>query len=139
MTSAQPGSTSVFVKQSIRMSKPSKIPCSLPFAAVQRLAVLTGITVEQVAEIIAVPRRTLTRRRLSGRLTADESERLLRLSRVTQKAVNLFDGDVAAAVSWLRSPASALGNRIPLENIRREPGARAVETLIGRIEDGIFS
>jgi putative toxin-antitoxin system antitoxin component (TIGR02293 family) len=111
----------------------------LPFKTVLRLQSASGITVSEIAEIIAIPERTLARRRVSGWLTPDESERLLRLSRVLDRTVDLFDGDMTTAVAWLRSPARALGNRIPLESIQREPGAREVETLIGRIEDGIVA
>lgn len=69
----------------------------------------------------------------------EESERLLRLSSVFEKAVELFEGDVAAAVNWLVSPRKALGDHTPLEYSRTELGAREVEGLIGRLEHGVFS
>jgi putative toxin-antitoxin system antitoxin component (TIGR02293 family) len=81
----------------------------------------------------------LARRKVSRRLTPDESERLLRISAVFEDAVDLFEGDVAAAVNWLTTPRKALGDRAPLTYARTEPGAREVENLIGRLEHGIFS
>ena len=39
-----------------------------------------------------------------GRLAPDESERLLRVSAVFENAVELLEGDVAGAVTWLTVP-----------------------------------
>jgi putative toxin-antitoxin system antitoxin component (TIGR02293 family) len=111
----------------------------LPFKALRNLSAAAGMPVSEIATILAIPERTLARRRVSGSLTTDESERLLRLSRVFDRVVDLFDGDARTAVAWLKSPARALGNRVPLEQARFEAGAREVENLVGRIEDGIFS
>jgi putative toxin-antitoxin system antitoxin component (TIGR02293 family) len=74
-----------------------------------------------------------------GRFAPDESERLLRVSTVFEKAVELFEGDVAGAVTWLTSPRRALGYQTPLAYSRTELGAREVENLIGRLEHGVFS
>ncbi len=76
---------------------------------------------------------------MSGRLAPDESERLLRVSMLFEKAVDLFDGDVAEATRWLRSPQRGLGGPSPLEFARTEVGAREVENLIGRLEHGVIS
>jgi putative toxin-antitoxin system antitoxin component (TIGR02293 family) len=111
----------------------------LPFKSIHNLSAAAGIAVSEIATILAIPERTLARRRVSGLLNTDESERLLRLSRVFDRAGDLFDGDAGTALAWLKSPARALGNRVPLEQARFEAGAREVENLIGRIEDGIFS
>jgi putative toxin-antitoxin system antitoxin component (TIGR02293 family) len=74
-----------------------------------------------------------------GKLTPSESERLHRLYRIYRQAVELFEGDVPGAVAWLTSPKQPLGNASPLDYARTEPGERAVEDLIGRLEHGVFS
>ena len=83
--------------------------------------------------------RTLARRKSKGKLSPDESERLLRLSRVFELAVDLFEGDNAAALRWLTSPRKALEGNTPLAYARTEVGAREVENLIGRMEHGVFA
>jgi len=93
----------------------------------------------RLAATIGIPERTLARRRVSRRLTPDESERLLRISAIFEDAVDLFEGDVPAAVNWLNTPRKLLGDRSPLAYARTETGAREVENLIGRLEHGIFS
>jgi putative toxin-antitoxin system antitoxin component (TIGR02293 family) len=99
----------------------------------------SGLALPRLGAIVGIPERTLARRRVSRRLTPDESERLLRISAVFEDAVNLFEGDVAGAVTWLTTSRKALGDRSPLEYARTETGAREVENLIGRLEHGIFS
>jgi putative toxin-antitoxin system antitoxin component (TIGR02293 family) len=71
-------------------------------------------------------------------LARDESERLLRISSIFEKAVELFNGDVPEAVTWLRRPRRALANHTPLAYSGTELGAREVENLIGQLEYGVF-
>jgi len=40
---------------------------------------------------------------------------------------------------WFNARILALGRKTPLEYAQTEPGAREVENIIGRIEDGVFS
>jgi putative toxin-antitoxin system antitoxin component (TIGR02293 family) len=109
------------------------------FQSLRELESQSGVSIATIASIIGIPARTLARRRTSGRLTPEESERLLRLSTVFEKAVELFDGDISAAVRWLTTSQKALGRRPPLAYARTELGAREVENLIGRLEHGVFS
>jgi putative toxin-antitoxin system antitoxin component (TIGR02293 family) len=97
------------------------------------------LSLAEIASIIGIPPRTLARRKASGRLTADESEKLLRLSSVFEQAVDLFEGDEAEARQWLTTAKKALENQTPLAYSRTELGAREVENLIGRLEHGVFS
>ena len=99
----------------------------------------SGVSVQSLAETIGIPERTLARRRAAGRLAPEESERLLRLSSIFEKAVGLFEGDVSSAVQWLVTPKRTLENQTPLQYMRTEIGAREVENLIGRLEHGVFS
>jgi putative toxin-antitoxin system antitoxin component (TIGR02293 family) len=109
------------------------------YHALEAFETNSGVSLQAVAEAIGIPERTLARRRVSGRLAPEESERLLRLSSIFEKAVELFEGDVLSAVNWLAAPKRALENQSPLEYARTEVGAREVENLIGRLEHGVFS
>jgi putative toxin-antitoxin system antitoxin component (TIGR02293 family) len=99
----------------------------------------SGIAVTDIASLIGIPERTLARRRAAGRLSSDESERLLRVSAVYEKALELFEGDGKAALSWLNTPKRMFNAQTPLAYSRTELGAREVENLIGRLEHGVFS
>lgn len=111
----------------------------LPFKALETLSLKSGIPVDEIAFVLNIPERTLARRKAAGRFVREESERLHRISTIFEKAVQLFHGDVAGAVSWLRARRPALGNNTPLAYSGTELGAREVENLIGQLEHGIFS
>jgi putative toxin-antitoxin system antitoxin component (TIGR02293 family) len=110
-----------------------------PYQALIAFETNSGVSLQALAETIGIPERTLARRRAAGRLAPEESERLLRLSSIFEKAVELFEGNVSSAVQWLAAPKRALENQTPLQYARTEIGARAVENLIGRLEHGVFS
>ena len=76
----------------------SQVERGLSFKSLRRLETHSGMPIAMIASIIAIPERTLARRKTAGRLTSEESERLLRVSTVFEKAVDLFEGDAAAAV-----------------------------------------
>jgi putative toxin-antitoxin system antitoxin component (TIGR02293 family) len=116
-----------------------QVELGFSFSRLRLLESRSGMPVARIAAIVGIPERTLARRRNSGRLTSDESERLLRVSGVFEKAVDLCEGNRAAALKWLTSPKKALENETPLLYSRTELGAREVENLIGRLEHGVFS
>ncbi|MBI1747076.1 MAG: DUF2384 domain-containing protein [Acidobacteria bacterium] len=111
----------------------------LSFRALVVFESQTGIPAPMIAEVMGIPERTLARRKAAGKLAPYESERLLRISVVFEKAAELFEGDVAATVKWLTASKRELGDHSPLTYSRTELGAREVEKLIGRLEHGVFS
>lgn len=116
-----------------------QLEAGFPFDTLRKFELNTGVEANLLISILAIPERTLARRRTAGRFAPDESERLLRISIVFERAVELFDGDVASAVQWLTTAKKALSGETPLKYSRTEPGAREVENLIGRVEHGVFS
>jgi putative toxin-antitoxin system antitoxin component (TIGR02293 family) len=110
----------------------------LAFKTLESLSSESGISVSEIAAILEIPERTLARRKIAGRLARDESERLLRVSSIFEKAVALFDGDVQETVAWLLRPRTALSDHSPLAYSSTELGAREVENLIGQLEYGVF-
>lgn len=85
---------------------------------------------------LALPRKTLAHRRTLGRLTAEQSDRLVRVLRVIEQAEHAF-GDTQKARTWLRRPTAALADHAPLDLLDTDIGTRQVENLLGRIEHGI--
>jgi putative toxin-antitoxin system antitoxin component (TIGR02293 family) len=110
----------------------------LSFETLESLSSESGVAVAELAAVIEIPERTLARRKTAGRLAQGESERLLRISSIFEKAVELFNGDVQEAVAWLRRPRRALAGHTPLAYSGTELGAREVENLIGQLEYGVF-
>src|ERR1700693_725428 len=62
----------------------------LSFRTLESLSSESGISVSELSSILDIPDRTLARRKAAGRLARDESERLLGMSGLFEKAVELF-------------------------------------------------
>lgn len=90
---------------------------------------------------LVAPETTLRRRLQENRpLSTDESERIIRIARITSLAEGLF-GDRELAHEWLNTPAEFLPGRDPLTPMAlasTDPGARLLESLILGTEHGMF-
>lgn len=127
----------------LRNYEPLKIDAhvrsGLSYSSLERFQRNTSLSSSEIAVLIRLPARTWARRKETGRLEPDESDRLLRASRVFGRALELFEGDAGAARQWLLDPQPLLGKFIPLELAATDVGALEVERLIGRLEHGIPS
>jgi putative toxin-antitoxin system antitoxin component (TIGR02293 family) len=106
-----------------------------PQGVVEEVMHAAGLTLKELAESLDLSPRSLQRRRHAGRLARHESDRLYRLARIVALAKHYL-GDDRTAHGWLRRPNRALGGSIPLDLMDTEPGARAVENVLGRIAYG---
>jgi len=127
------------IKASDRMELSEKVQVGFPVKAFISLTKTMELSNKQLAELVQISSRTLNRRLKEGILKADESERLLRFSRIFTMSKNLFEGDSSSAQNWLRNSNRALGGESPLEASKTEEGSREVENLINRLEHGVFS
>src|SRR5262245_7586520 len=82
----------------------------LPYAALS--AVVSGfrLDTEDAVTILRIPQRTLARRRKEKRLSAEESDRLVRLARIAALAEEVL-GSREKAARWLTIESRALGGR----------------------------
>ena len=109
----------------------------LPADAFDRLRDRLNVSDNLLSSIVQISKRTLNRRRQDGRLKTDESERVLRIARVYDKALEVFESEEAVE-GWLKKPARGLGRKVPLEYSDTDLGAQEVVNLLGRIEHGVF-
>lgn len=111
----------------------------LTFAAVERLKARLALTDAELARLLGIGEATLRRARVArSPLDSTTSNRLYRLSKVVAVAEDVLE-DAANAKSWLRRPQPALGGAIPLELLTTEAGADEVETLLRRIDYGVYT
>jgi putative toxin-antitoxin system antitoxin component (TIGR02293 family) len=90
------------------------------------------------AESLVIPRRTLAHRRQKGqRLSEEESDRLVRIARISAIVEETLQ-DRDKAHRWLRKPNRALGGSVPLELLSTGEGASLVEDVLGQIAHGII-
>jgi putative toxin-antitoxin system antitoxin component (TIGR02293 family) len=90
------------------------------------------------ADLTAViPRRTFANFRTTQRLTPEQSDRVARTAGIAALAQRVF-GDAEIAREWLLTPNPALGHEAPLRMLRTGSGARLVESVLIRIEHGVY-
>lgn len=96
----------------------------------------SGVTDDEVYALV-VPRRTLTHRRARREaLSQDESDRAVRLARTTALAEQVF-GNAERAWRWLRASKRQFRGRSPLQLLATDAGARLVEELLYRVDEGM--
>ncbi|MFZ3124022.1 MAG: antitoxin Xre/MbcA/ParS toxin-binding domain-containing protein [Acidovorax sp.] len=110
----------------------------LPSASVDAVVRLTRITQAQLAQALAIPERTLARRKREGALSPEESAKFVRLARVVERAETVFE-DTDSALNWLQSTNASLGGVTPLSLLDTDIGADSVLDTLGRIEHGVFA
>lgn len=91
----------------------------------------------RLANVINIPKSTLTRRKREGRFSYKESERLYRIVRLCNMAIAVL-GSSENAREWLRTPSGDFDGQAPLEYAENEIGAREVEAVLDRIADGVI-
>lgn len=107
----------------------------LPSSAVKAL-VRGGLTDAEAWHLI-VPRRTLAHRIARQEpLSRDESDKAVRVARIVTQAEEVF-ADPARSWRWMRKTKHQFEGRTPLEMLATEAGARLVEELLARIDDGL--
>jgi putative toxin-antitoxin system antitoxin component (TIGR02293 family) len=69
---------------------------------------------------------------------AKKGEQAVRIMRLYDRAKRALGTNERTRL-WLNRPLRVLGGRTPLDFAKTEPGAREVEAVLERFEQGIFS
>lgn len=111
----------------------------LPVAAIEKLKAVAAMTDTEIARLLGIGEATLRRARASGGvLDSSTSDRLFRLSKVIAVALEVLESE-PNAMSWLRRPQPALGGQVPLDLLVTQAGAEEVESLLRRIDYGVYT
>jgi putative toxin-antitoxin system antitoxin component (TIGR02293 family) len=94
-----------------------------------------GFSDREIGEFI-IPERTQRHRKAQRKpLSIEESDRLVRMTRIQALAEDVF-GEAKNANRWLREGLGILGGKSPLEVARTDAGARVVEQILAKIDWG---
>lgn len=117
-----------------------RVEIGIPAQAIRLLMEALGVaSIARTAALVQMSAKTAERRvRAKAKLAPDESERVLRLIRLLTHAEAVFESHENAR-QWMNKPLALFGGKTPLEMSATEPGARAVEQALGRIEHGVFA
>jgi putative toxin-antitoxin system antitoxin component (TIGR02293 family) len=117
----------------------SSILDGFEFEVVEKIKTHASLTDTELAALLGIGEATLRRARAAGStLDAATSDRLYRLSKVIAVAEEVLEG-TANAIAWLRRPQPALAGRVPLELLVTQAGSDQVETLLRRIDYGVYT
>lgn len=117
-----------------------RVESGIPALAIRLLMESLALgSIARTAGFVHMSAKTAERRvRSKARLAPDESERVLRLIRLLNRAEVVLESSENAR-KWMVRPLAILGGKSPLEMSATEPGARAVEQALGRLEHGVFA
>ena len=111
----------------------------LPAAILGIIARSLAVHRVSVAKLIGISERTLSRGvSINARLTAEESDRMVRLARVLALAKETLGG-MDKAGRWLQTSNRALEGERPFDRRDTDAGVRSVEQVLGRIAYGVYS
>src|ERR671937_294527 len=80
-----------------------KIQKGLCFSELKTLQDTLDLPFEKLAAKLCISRSTLQRRKSAGRLSPDESDKVIRFSRLLRQATDLF-GSTQKGRAWLKYP-----------------------------------
>jgi len=110
-----------------------RILAGLEFKAVDK------ITDPELARLLGIGEATLRRARAAGSaLDPATSDRLYRLSKILAVAEDVL-GEAEHAMTWLRRAQPGLSGKVPLDLLVTQAGADEVETLLRRIDFGVYT
>jgi putative toxin-antitoxin system antitoxin component (TIGR02293 family) len=96
-----------------------------------------GLTSTEISQLV-IPARTLKHRKARGeRLSAEETERFLRVIRVLELGERIF-GKREKLLNWLRGPDFEIPGRTSMSLLETEAGVQAVTGQLWAVAEGIY-
>jgi putative toxin-antitoxin system antitoxin component (TIGR02293 family) len=120
------------------LKKISSPPSGLEFREFEALRRQLDLSLEELTARLGLSRATIQKRKATGRLTPDESGKVVCFARLLGHAVHLFGG-LDEARQWLKAPQRGLHGAVPLDYAKTDLGAREVENLLTGLTYGIKS
>lgn len=115
------------------------IRSGLPSRSFRQVLERFALPQDEVAGALGIPSRTISRRFGQARLSPTESEKVIRLVNAFAFALTVFGQDTSKVTHWFLHANRALGGVPPLRWLDSDIGARRVEEVLGRIQEGVFS
>lgn len=107
-----------------------------PYGAFHELADRLGISEERLRGVLGFAAATLHRRKVAGRFTLEESNRLYWLESLLETAELVLE-DPEEVKDFMTTGNLAFGGAVPLEYARTAPGLEAVRRLLLQLDHGV--
>ena len=125
-----------------------RVAAALPASDVDRIFVgmvpvpaqmeLFGAAMGPLGAIVGSLIGEMHRSQIRTRLTSTESDVVVRTATALARGTEVL-GDKKKAVHWLNSPNKALGGEVPMSLLDTSAGEYEVQSLLDRIEYGVYS
>lgn len=110
----------------------------IPKKSIDTLAKKLNVAVSDLAKYLHVSERTLQRYGPEKILSTDLSDRVLQITKVYTRCLEVFEDKNSAAV-WLKEPCMAFGNIPPIELLDTSTGIEMLFDELTRLEYGAVS
>lgn len=107
-----------------------------PYRAFRQLVDRLGISEERLRAVLGFAAATLHRRKVVGRFTLEESNRLYWLESLLDSAELVLE-DPEEVKDFMTTGNLALGGAVPLDYARTAPGLEAVRQLLTQLDHGV--
>jgi len=104
----------------------------LAFREFEALRKQLDLSLDELSARLGLSRRAIEERKAAGRLTTDESGKVVCYARLLGHAMHLFGG-LSEARHWLKTPQRGLHGAVPLDYAKTDLGAREVENLLTQL------
>jgi putative toxin-antitoxin system antitoxin component (TIGR02293 family) len=115
----------------------AEIEKGVSFITFQRLVKRLDVSEDRLRKVLGFSAATLHRRKVAGRFTLDESNRLYWLESLLDMA-DLVLEDPEETQVFMTTGNLALGGAIPLDYTRTAPGLEAVRRLLMQLDHGVI-
>ena len=109
----------------------------MAYTTFTRLAKRLGVSEERLRTVLGFSAATLHRRKVAGRFTLDESNRLYWLESLLDLADQVLEDSEETKV-FMTTGNLALGGAIPLDYARTAPGLEAVRRLLLQLDYSVI-
>ncbi len=114
----------------------TQIEQGTPYGAFRGLAGRLGVSEEYLRGVLGFATATLHRRKVAGRFTLEESNRLYWLTSLLDTAELVLE-DPEEVKDFMTTGNLALGGAVPLNYARTAPGLEAVRQLLMQLDHGV--
>lgn len=131
-SAAVPEAKKSALKKTVPNKKLAAPMAGLAFQEFEALRRQLDLSLEELSARLGLSRATVEERKAAGRLTSDESGKVVSFARLLGHAVHLF-GDLDEARHWLKTPQRGLHGAVPLDYATTDFGVREVESLLSQL------
>jgi putative toxin-antitoxin system antitoxin component (TIGR02293 family) len=124
--------------QMTALEKMEKARSGLGKDELNRLKMRTDLDYEKLSKALSVTKATLIRKKGDQKYSPAISERMIGLADIYSYGFAVFE-DEDKFKTWMFRPVKALGGKAPYDVIDNQFGREEVRSLIGRIEQGVYS